>query len=65
VAVWESLDGGRIYARRLSGHRTCHWDVYSPATRPAAFYAAGRVFIDSTVDFTRPSELRAERLTHC
>jgi hypothetical protein len=65
VAVWASLDGGRIYARRLSGHRTCHWDVYSPATSPAAFYAAGRVFIESTVDLTRPSELRVERLTRC
>lgn len=65
VAVWASLDGGRIYARRLSGHETCHWDVHSPATSPTAFYVAARVFIESTVDFTKPSELRAERLTRC
>jgi hypothetical protein len=66
VAVWISLDGSRVYARRFSGRRTCHWDVISAERLPTAFALHGHVFINTTTDpSTGASQLRALSLTRC
>jgi hypothetical protein len=66
VAVWISLDGSRVYARRFSGRRTCHWDVTSAERLPTAFALHGHVFVNTTTDpSTGGSQLRSLPLTRC
>jgi hypothetical protein len=65
VALWTSLDGRRLYVRRIGRRRACVWNLPAAVATPIAFLAAGQVYVQHTPSWSGPHQLLSAPLRAC